>query len=1037
MSPIQLNPTIMNPEINLDTHESTVQRAQELFHKHQQEIFKNTDHLFAGLMVFQWVAAIAAALLISPQTWAGQHSQTHIHVWAALFLGGAITVFPVWLALTQPGCVITRYTVAVAQMLMSALLIHISGGRIETHFHVFGSLVILSFYRDWRVLIPATIVVGVDHFVRGIYFPQSVYGVLTASPWRSVEHTAWVVFEDIFLLNSCVRSVREMRSIAQHTAQLETTNQIIEEKVVQRTAEVKASEERFRLLMDGVQDYAIIMLDHEGRVVSWNEGAKRVQGYRSAEILGQNFSCFYTDEDMQRGLPAQELAAAQAQGRFEDEGWRVRKDGSRFWANIVFTALRDETGQLQGFSQVTRDITERKQAEDALRQSESRFRRLTSANIIGIIISDLAGNIAEANDNFLNLTGYSRDDLLAGKLRWDEMTPPEYHGVDTRAIEQLRETATTMPWEKECLRKDGSRVPVLVGAALLEHSTDQYIAFILDLTELKQVEEALQKAHDEMEMRVTQRTAELAQANEELHLQKTILEAQGEASIDGILVVSEEGNIVSFNRRFIEMWDIPPEIVASRSDELSLQSVLSKLQDADTFLAKVAYLYEHKDEESQDEIMLKDGRTFDRYSAPVKGAEGMGYGRIWFFHDITERKQAEAAIHQAKEEAERANRAKSEFLSRMSHELRTPLNAVLGFAQIMEMRDLDPKEREAVEHILKAGRHLLDLINEVLDITRIETGRLSLSPEPISITHVAEEVLSLVRPLATPQGIHLINEMSESGSEQSGKNVLADQQRLKQVLLNLLSNAVKYNRPDGTVTLGCEVVSPTTLRIKVSDTGLGLRPQEIEKLFVPFERLGAARSQVEGTGIGLALSKGLVEAMGGQIGVESTVGQGSTFWVELPMVESPLERQKWLRGEDLLPAPPTLTEASARWTVLYIEDNLSNLRLMEYVLSERPEIKLLSAMQGRVGLDLACQHRPDLILLDLHLPDILGDEVLRRLQVTPETKNIPVVMVSADATHHEIARLLDAGAKDYLTKPLDVRRCLQIMEETLWDSKLN
>ncbi|RYF47557.1 MAG: hybrid sensor histidine kinase/response regulator, partial [Cytophagaceae bacterium] len=242
---------------------ATSQHAEELFKSHQQEIIKNTDRLFAGLMLFQWLAGITAALYLSPRTWDGVQSTVHPHVWAAIFLGGAITLFPVFLAFAHPGKAVTRYTISVAQMLMSALLVHITGGRLETHFHIFGSLAFLAFYRDWRVLVPATIVVCMDHLLRGMFWPQSVYGVLTASPWRSLEHAGWVVFEDIFLVISCVRSTREMRSIAVQRAQLEVTNQIIEQKVVQRTAEVRASEERFRLLVDGVQDYSIIMLDPE------------------------------------------------------------------------------------------------------------------------------------------------------------------------------------------------------------------------------------------------------------------------------------------------------------------------------------------------------------------------------------------------------------------------------------------------------------------------------------------------------------------------------------------------------------------------------------------------------------------------------------------------------------------------------------------------------------------------------------------------------------------------------------------------------
>src|SRR5229473_1281223 len=204
----------------LTRHESSAARANALFQQQQEEVYRNTDQLLGRLMVFQWLAAILMAVVISPYTWAGQSSAIHVHVWAAIFLGGTISIFPIWMTRAWPGAAITRYVIAVAQMLMSALLISVTGGRIETHFHVFGSLVILSFYRDWRVLIPATIVVGLDHFVRGVYWPYSVYGVLTASPWRSIEHATWVTFEDIFLVISCLRNVREMRFIAMRTADL-------------------------------------------------------------------------------------------------------------------------------------------------------------------------------------------------------------------------------------------------------------------------------------------------------------------------------------------------------------------------------------------------------------------------------------------------------------------------------------------------------------------------------------------------------------------------------------------------------------------------------------------------------------------------------------------------------------------------------------------------------------------------------------------------------------------------------------------------
>jgi signal transduction histidine kinase/CheY-like chemotaxis protein len=388
--------------------------------------------------------------------------------------------------------------------------------------------------------------------------------------------------------------------------------------------------------------------------------------------------------------------------------------------------------------------------------------------------------------------------------------------------------------------------------------------------------------------------------------------------------------------------------------------------------------------------------------------------------------ERERDLRTAREEADRANQAKSEFLSRMSHELRTPLNAVLGFGQLLEMDDLTPTQREGVAQILKGGRHLLDLINEVLDIARIEAGRMSLSLEPVPVGAVIRESMDLVAPLASERHVHLLRAGTDDVSDLF---VLADRQRLKQVLLNLLSNAVKFNRQEGTVSLSCQEAPGARVRIGVQDTGPGIPPERMERLFVPFERLGAEQAGVEGTGLGLALSRRLAEAMGGALGVESEAGVGSTFWVDLPSTESP--RQRLERAGVALPAPADLDDSTRVRIVLYIEDNLSNVKLIQHLLAHRPEVRLIPAMQGRLGLELAREHRPHLVLLDLHLPDIHGEEVLRLLQESPKTQGIPVVVISADATPGQVGRLIEAGARDYLTKPLDVRRLMGVLDSIL------
>jgi signal transduction histidine kinase/CheY-like chemotaxis protein len=381
-----------------------------------------------------------------------------------------------------------------------------------------------------------------------------------------------------------------------------------------------------------------------------------------------------------------------------------------------------------------------------------------------------------------------------------------------------------------------------------------------------------------------------------------------------------------------------------------------------------------------------------------------------------------AELTAATAEADRANRAKSEFLGRMSHELRTPLNAILGFGQLLEMGTLAPKHREGVEHILRAGRHLLGLIDEVLDISRIEAGRLQLSLEPVPVEATLRHAIDLVRPLARGHDIRVDLEPVDERL-----HVLADRQRLQQVLLNFLSNAIKYNRAGGTVTASCARGEGSRLSIDVTDTGPGIATAKLDRLFVPFDRLGAEGSGVEGTGLGLALSKSLVEAMGGAIRVRSREGEGSTFSVELLFVAGPVEAA----DAAPMPAPVAAGEGPPARTVLYIEDNVSNLRLVESVLSHRPGVNVLSAMQGGVGLELARHHRPDLILLDRHLPDMAGDRVFDLLREDARTRDIPVVILSADAIPEGAKRLLDAGVREYLTKPLDVRKLLAVVDDAL------
>jgi PAS domain S-box-containing protein len=422
----------------------------------------------------------------------------------------------------------------------------------------------------------------------------------------------------------------------------------------------------------------------------------------------------------------------------------------------------------------------------------------------------------------------------------------------------------------------------------------------------------------------------------------------------------------------------------------------------------------------------KDGSRF--WASVVISAQYDSSGTLRGFskvtRDISDRHAAEIALGAAREDAERASRAKSEFLSRMSHELRTPLNAILGFAQLLEI-DPQPGQRQQVGHILRAGQHLLMLINEVLDIARIESGHLPLNLEPIALGDAVHEALALVAPMASEAQIQI--RALPAVAPQDG--VMADRQRLMQVLLNLLSNAIKYNRAGGEVVIQISR-HEHRVSVTVTDNGPGIAKDQLHKLFRPFERLNADH-QVEGTGLGLSLSKNLLEMMQGSLNVLSSTDSGCSFILELPYArihpDTHLLTSQPGTGVDDAPRSGSSYSAS----VLCIEDNLSSLTLIETLLQRRSGIQLFSSMQGQMGLDLATRHAPDLILLDVNLPDISGIKVLRRLRRAETTAKTPILMMTADVTAMTHHVLREAGATAILVKPINVRMFFDQLDQHL------
>jgi signal transduction histidine kinase/ActR/RegA family two-component response regulator len=426
--------------------------------------------------------------------------------------------------------------------------------------------------------------------------------------------------------------------------------------------------------------------------------------------------------------------------------------------------------------------------------------------------------------------------------------------------------------------------------------------------------------------------------------------------------------------------------------------------------------------------ICKDGSRFPAIVSitALRGDAGALIGYLLIGTDNSARKRAESALLAATAAAETANRAKSDFLSSMSHELRTPLNAILGFAQLLETGEPPPtpSQKRSIQQILTAGWYLLELINEVLDLALIESGRLTLSNEPVSLEEVIAECRAMVEPQARARGI-----VMSFPALVSPCFITADRTRVKQVLINLLFNAIKYNRPQGSVRVDIDLATPLWARISVCDTGVGLAPEHLGQLFEPFNRLGKEAGPEEGTGIGLVVTKRLVGLMGGAIGVESTLGEGSVFWTEFKTAGAPCFTLPTHGATGVL-AAPVAAGASVR-TVLYVEDNPANLELVGQLVARRGDLRMLSAADGPGGVAAARSHLPDVILMDINLPGMSGIEAMQVLRADAATAHIPIIALSANAVPRDIQRALEAGFFNYVTKPIMVTKFMDALDAAL------
>ena len=793
-------------------------------------------------------------------------------------------------------------------------------------------------------------------------------------------------------------------------------------------------------------NFSSIATDEKGVIQLFNVGAERMLGYTAADVLNKTTPAEISDpeEIVARAAalscelsttiaPGFEALVFKASRGIEDiyELTYIRKDGSRFPAVVSVTALRDADEGIIGYLLIGTDNTARKQVEaervHLLDVQEETNRQLMQANLtlqvseekfavtlnsIGdaVIATDDKARVTLLNPLAEKLTGWTHAQA-AGRpveeifhiVNKETRLPATIPVMETLAQGTIKGLAN----HTVLIASHGSECDVADSCAPIRDRDGRVIGAVLVFRDI---------------------TGEYA-AQQALRDQQFYTRSLIESNIDAIMTTDPAGIITDVNNQM-------EVLTGSAREELigaPFKNYFTDPARASDSITKV--LSEGKITNYELTARARDGKeTVVSYNATnFYDRDGVLQGVFAAARDVTERKRWDRVLQEntvelekAKAIAEKANLAKSDFLSSMSHELRSPLNAILGLAQLMDSGTPVPTtaQKASIDQILHAGWYLLELINEILDLAVIESGRLSLSLEPVLLPEVMIECRAMIEPLAEKRGISMAFPQFENPCY-----IKADRTRLKQVLVNLLSNAIKYNQRGGSVVVCCEPTTEGRLRISVKDTGAGLPPEKLVQLFQPFNRLGQEAGGEEGTGIGLVVSKRLVELMQGTIGAESTVGTGSVFWVELLTDTDPNPNDA---KADMATTVESPIRAGARpLLLLYVEDNLANLKLIEQLIARRPDMRLLTAQNGKDGITLARGYFPDVILMDINLPGISGIETMKILRMDTSTAHIPIVALSANAMPSDIEKGLAAGFFRYLTKPIRVNEFLESLNEAI------
>ena len=779
---------------------------------------------------------------------------------------------------------------------------------------------------------------------------------------------------------------------------LETANKALQQEAEKRQVQLRELNFQKRAL----DEHAIVSIaDTKGDIIYANDKFCQTSGYSRDELEGQNHRILRSDEhppeffgDLWRTISSGKVWNGEIKNK--------RKDGSSYWLKVTIVPFLDEQGKPFQYVAIRTDITDRKNSERDLRASQRMISDMLENTQEGFWQLDNDVRVVKINAAMCDILGRSEDEVL-GRSVYD--FADEKNTEIFRYQRKRRNAGKKDRYEISLQRPDGTNVPCINNGTPIYDGQGEMVGFVgmwTDITELKKIEESLYKS----ETRFRQFT---------------------EVSSDWVWETDEDLRFTYYSRSQGGSTQKTSHIIGKTRQEIMPASEIAK---------------PHWQKHLSDLEMRRDFKDFDfEYMSPGQGQAHIRISGSPYFDenncflgyrgtgkDITEQVLAAHALVEARQEADKANRAKSEFLSTMSHELRTPLNSIIGFGQLLEDDPdevLSETQERCVEHIIKGGRHLLGLISEVLDLAKIESRTVDLDAEPLLPGDVFRECLDLLQGMANERNITLIRKNT------SDDLIVADHFRFKQVLINLLSNAIKYNRAGGSVTYGCENKAGGQVHIFVADTGEGISEDDMVELFNPFERFHAEKSDIEGTGIGLTISKRLVEAMGGVIGCDSTVGEGSTFWIDFPQAESVPQQVSVPR------APAEELQArhkeNSRFTgtMLYIEDDKNNTALMELIVTRIEGVSMISAATAELGLELAASEKPDMILLDINLPEMSGYEAIARLKENEKTRDIPVVALSAAAMPHDIVRGKDAGFLHYLTKPIEINEVTDVIRDVI------